>query len=584
MHSSLVRQIPGFSRLWLLSQPLLNFGWLLVGLFAFASAHATPPDMMGTPPTTATVGVQYSFQPGVYDEEYDTLSFTIANKPAWASFSSVTGRLNGTPTAGGTHSGIVITVTDGTTPVSLPPFTITVSGGSGGGNSPPTISGTPATTARVGTAYSFQPTASDPNGNALTFSITNRPSWATFSTSTGRLSGTPTATATHSSITIRVSDGQATTSLPAFSIVVSRAANSPPTISGTPPTTARIGTAYSFVPSASDPNGNALTFSITNKPAWASFNTSTGRLSGTPAVVATHSNIQIRVSDGQATASLPAFTLTVSTAANSPPTISGTPPTSGTVGTAYSFQPTASDPNGNTLTFSIANRPSWATFSTSTGRLSGTPTVAATHSSVVITVSDGQASVSLPAFSIVVAAAANRAPTISGTPATTVVAGVAYNFQPTAADADGDPMTFSIANMPSWATFSTGTGRLSGTPTAANVGTFSNVTISVSDGKVTRSLAAFTITVNATANGSVTLNWTPPTANSNGSTLTDLRGYRIYFGTSPGSLTQMVEVGTGLTSYVVTNLSPATYYFSMTAYNSLNEESSRSNPVSKAVN
>ena len=151
--------------------------------------------------------------------------------------------------------------------------------------------------------------------------------------------------------------------------------NSPPVISGTPPTGASVGVQYAFTPSATDPDGNPLTYSITNRPSWATFNASTGRLSGTPtsANIGTYSNIVIGVSDGQATAQLPPFAIVVTNVANRPPTISGTPPTSVISGTAYSFQPTASDPDGNPLTFSITNRPSWATFSATTGRLQGTP-------------------------------------------------------------------------------------------------------------------------------------------------------------------------------------------------------------------
>ena len=138
-----------------------------------------------------------------------------------------------------------------------------------------------------------------------------------------------------------------------------------------------------------------------------------------------------------------------------------------------------------------------------TGRLSGTPTSAnvGSYGNILITVSDGQASAQLPAFAIAVSktAPANRAPVISGTPPTSVTQGTAYSFQPTASDADSDPLTFSIANRPSWATFSTTTGRLQGTPTASNVGTFSNIAISVSDGKATAQLPAFAITVSNTA-------------------------------------------------------------------------------------
>jgi hypothetical protein len=365
-------------------------------------------------------------------------------------------------------------------------------------------------------------------------------------------------------------------------------ANRPPTISGTPPGTATVGVQYAFTPSASDPDGNVLTYSIANRPAWATFDVNSGRLAGTPtsAHVGTHGNIVISVSDGQATAQLPAFAIVVGAGANRPPVISGTPPTSVTQGTAYSFQPTASDPDGNALTFSITNRPSWASFSATTGRLQGTPGASnvGTYGNIVIAVSDGKATAQLPAFSITVTAQANRAPVISGTPPTSVMPGNAYSFQPTASDADGDALTFSIVNLPPWATFSATTGRLQGTPTAAHVGTYGNISIRVSDGKTTTSLAAFSISVVAVTNGSATLSWTPPTQNTNGTPLTDLRGYKVYWGTTPGNYPSSVTLNNaGLTSYVVQNLVPGTYYFVVTAVNSVGAESSFSNSASKTI-
>src|SRR5204862_6995953 len=145
-------------------------------------------------------------------------------------------------------------------------------------------------------------------------------------------------------------------------------------------------------------------------PACTTFSTTTGQLPGTPTAAGTSANIAISVSDGQASASLASFSIVV-TQPNRAPTISGTPPTTGSVGTAYTFTPTASDPDaGTTLTFSITNRPTWATFNGSPGRLSGTPTAAGTFASIAISVSDGQASASLAPFSIVVTQP-NRAPT-----------------------------------------------------------------------------------------------------------------------------------------------------------------------------
>src|SRR5262245_60820269 len=85
----------------------------------------------------------------------------------------------------------------------------------------------------------------------------------------------------------------------------------------------------------------------------------------------------------------------------------------------------------------------------------------------------------------------NSPPEISGTPATSVIAGQGYAFVPTASDPDGDALVFSITNQPDWASFDAATGLLNGTPPPAAVGTDADITISVSDGQATVSLATF---------------------------------------------------------------------------------------------
>ena len=211
------------------------------------------------------------------------------------------------------------------------------------------------------------------------------------------------------------------------------------------------------------------------------------------------------MSDGAATTSLTSFTITI-TNINRSPTISGSPSTSVAENSYYSFTPSASDPDYNSLSFSIVNKPSWATFSSSTGKLYGTPSYSqsGSYSNIRITVSDGSLSKSLSSFTISVSNA-NRAPYISGTPATTVDEDVFYSFTPSAGDPDNNSLAFSIINKPSWAIFSTSTGKLSGTPNSTHVGSYNNITISVSDGSLIRSLSSFGITVNG--NGPVN---TPP--------------------------------------------------------------------------
>ena len=178
----------------------------------------------------------------------------------------------------------------------------------------------------------------------------------------------------------------------------------------------------------------------------------------------------------------------------------------------------------------------------------------------------------------------NSAPVISGTPATAVVTGDMYSFTPSATDADGDALSFSISNKPSWATFQASTGKLSGQPMLGDEGTYADVIISVSDGEATTSLPAFSIEVTQTALGSMTLTWTPPTENDDGSALTDLAGYKLYYGTSSGSYNHQVRIDNpGISTYVIDNLVPNTYYVVATAFNSAGVESAYSNEAVKAV-
>ena len=190
--------------------------------------------------------------------------------------------------------------------------------------------------------------------------------------------------------------------------------------------------------------------------------------------------------------------------------------------------------------------------------------------------SASSASISTPSTSSV---------TISGTPPTTANVGTAYSFRPTVSDADGDALTFTIDNKPSWANFNQSTGLLSGTPGAGDAGTTNGVVFRVSDGRGgTAALAAFNLTVTAVATGSATLNWTPPTENTDGSAL-NLAGYRIYYGTSSSNLSQVKQIANpGVTSSVVENLTPATWYFSVRAYSSTGIESAASNTAQKTIN
>ena len=178
----------------------------------------------------------------------------------------------------------------------------------------------------------------------------------------------------------------------------------------------------------------------------------------------------------------------------------------------------------------------------------------------------------------------NNPPSISGTPPSSTKVGDAYSFQPSASDPDGDALTFSVANRPPWASFDTTSGELSGTPEAGDEGTYDGLRITASDGAASDSLT-FSVTVTQISTGSVTLSWTPPQQNTDGSALTDLAGYRIYYGTASRNYDNTVSIDNpGISTYVVENLSPDTYYFAATAVNSAGVESDFSGEAVKAVN
>ncbi|MBU2131303.1 MAG: Ig-like domain-containing protein, partial [Gammaproteobacteria bacterium] len=204
-----------------------------------------------------------------------------------------------------------------------------------------------------------------------------------------------------STITLTLEDGAGNTSTQTFEVVV----NSAPTILGIPATNVAQGAPYSFVPTGADADGNSLLFDITNRPAWASFNTATGELSGTPtnADVGVTTAIVISVSDGVLSASLPAFNLSV-TNVNDAPIINSTAITAATQDAAYNYIFAASDTDvGDILTLSAVTKPSWLSFNAATGLLSGTPSNADVGShAVTLKVTDTDGLTAEQSFSITV--------------------------------------------------------------------------------------------------------------------------------------------------------------------------------------
>ena len=172
----------------------------------------------------------------------------------------------------------------------------------------------------------------------------------------------------------------------------------------------------------------------------------------------------------------------------------------------------------------------------------------------------------------------NVAPLISGQPTGSVTENVFYEFVPSASDADGDSLAFIISNQPVWADFDPLTGALYGTPTSVHAGTYSNIEIAVTDGAHIVALPAFSVDVQPAPRLSVMLNWQPPQENTDGTLLTDLTGYRIYYLDLNGQYKRLEELSNpGLSSYMLEDLVPGAWSFAMTALNNAGIESDFSN-------
>lgn len=276
---------------------------------------------------------------------------------------------------------------------------------------------------------------------------------------------------------------------------------------------------------------------------------------------------------------------------NTPPQIWGQPATFATRDQLYTFRPGAADRDGERLRFSIVNKPKWMWFDAGTGQLRGIPHWAQrgrTFPGIVIRVSDSRATTALPAFAITVSQkpgqAGNAAPVIYGKPALRAQVGRPYAFKPAASDSDADALVFSIAGKPRWAKFDAATGTLFGTPAATDVGRYAGIAITVSDGKASAALAPFTMDVADAATRSVTLNWSVPTLNTDGSKLTDLAGYRVFYGTASRQYSNSVRVyGAASTSAVLDGLASGTWYFAIRSINQAGVASDYSGEVKAAL-
>jgi len=435
------------------------------------------PVFTSIPDTAASQGLLYSYTVTAVDPDNDGLIYGSPVLPAWLSFNATTHILTGTPGNAqvGDHP-VTLSVFDGLVTVTQS-FTITVANV----NDAPAFTSTPVTTGMQGALYSYTATATDLDNDPLTFSAMTLPTWLTFNTTTHVLTGTPgNQFVGNNLVTLRVSDG--TVNVDQTFVIAVANVNDAPVITSQPDTVARPGSAYQYIITAIDIDGDQLTYSAPVLPGWLVFNAITHTLSATPSEsdVGSH-NVTVRVSDASMF-NEQSFVIEVGFG-NHAPTFTSDPATSAIVGTAYIYTLQAVDIDGDNLTFSAPVLPGWLTFYPNTNVISGVPQSSDLGShTVTVSVTDGTVSAN-QTFSITVRNG-NNAPVFTSVPVTLVKEGDLYAYSVSAEDQDGDLLSFSAPELPSWLSLDKNTHLLSGTPDVSDTGVH-NVSLAVSDGDLT---------------------------------------------------------------------------------------------------
>src|SRR5262249_42781736 len=194
---------------------------------------------------------------------------------------------------------VVLRVSDGRGGVTEKSFSIVV--GTVRVNHAPSVVSNPLTSVTVGGDYQYDTRADDPDSDSVVWNLVNAPDGMSVDPNSGAVRWTPTAAhvGTHS-VTVRAADGQGGTATQSFTVTV-LGVNRPPQIVSAPSTTATVGSSFVYPVRTSDPDGDAITFSVAG-PSGMTIDPATGliRWIPTPAAVAIH-EITIVVSDGLVT-------------------------------------------------------------------------------------------------------------------------------------------------------------------------------------------------------------------------------------------------------------------------------------------
>jgi RHS repeat-associated protein len=502
-------------------------------------AGNSAPVITTTPPKPATTELPYQYEVQAQDAENDGIEITLDSGPTGLSIEKVppptqsppgvaattVSLVRWTPSASqiGDHT-VVLVATDSRGAESLQTFTLPVVATAL--NDSPEITSSPRRSVRAGTPYVYFVTATDRNGDPLSFRLVKGPAGMALEATASALSQqlswatAPNVIGTHR-VEVEVSDGRGGQASQAFDLeVVPTGSNGAPLITSLPPPGAVVDRVYVYNPVGTDPDADPVIWSLVGGPSGVSVDASRGAVRWSPKSDQLGTNsVTIRATDPFGASGDQAFDIVVRSA-NQPPAIVSIPPTEASVAELYLYGVRANDPEGDPVTFKFSITPAGATLTptghpvpgTSTARMDWTPaTSQAGFQTVIVEANDGNGGVASQSFTVLVTnEPKNRPPTITSNPILTARPEAPYRYDLTTADPEGDRVTFQLLKGPSGMALGTPATSLGApllwTPSAAQAGSH-EVIVTATDASGAGARQRFTLTVRA--NQAPTITSTP---------------------------------------------------------------------------
>ncbi|MCB1045441.1 MAG: hypothetical protein KDC35_21035 [Acidobacteria bacterium] len=324
------------------------------------------PIITSSPVTSVNATEPYAYAVDATDGDGDTLVFSLTTAPAGMNIDPATGLITWNPAEAdeGNHV-VAILVDDQNGGTDNQSFTLTVGPAP---NQAPVITSSPVTSVNATEPYAYDVDATDGDGDTLVFSLTTAPAGMTIDPASGLITWNPAeADEGNHVVAILVDDQNGGTDSQNFTLTVGPAPNQAPVITSSPVTNVNATEPYAYDVDATDGDGDTLVFTLTTAAAGMIIDPASGLITWNPAEADEGNHtISILVDDQKGGTDSQSFTLSV-LAPNHPPIITSSAPNSADWSGNYVYQVTATDADGDLLSYSLTDAPTGMSIDVQTG-------------------------------------------------------------------------------------------------------------------------------------------------------------------------------------------------------------------------